>query len=129
MQTLWILKGICDGLDRAVHIFIWKNQENGRGLHLPNWNTITCPKVHGGMGIREARLNNVAFLGKQGWNLINNGNKLSTKVIMSKYIPHGSIFDHTLSNGALFTCRSILKALEYLKDGVKFRFGRGGVSF
>lgn len=31
-------------------------------VHLINWETITKPKVHGGLGIRDSKTSNDAFL-------------------------------------------------------------------
>lgn len=109
MKTMWIPKIICDGIDRIVSQFIWKSSENGCGFHLVNWNNITCPKMHGGLGIREAHSNNVALLGKLIWNLLNDREKLSSQVLLNKYVPQGHFFDQSNLYGSSYTWRFIFK--------------------
>lgn len=64
MQTMWLPQNICNEPNRTVRSFIWGNNEGGRGLHLVNLDMVTRPKLHGGLGIKEARLSNAAMLGK-----------------------------------------------------------------
>jgi len=44
--------------------FIYNTKDSGRGLHLARWETITYPQRCGGVGVREARLANIALLEK-----------------------------------------------------------------
>lgn len=105
------------------------SNDGHRGLHLVNWNTITCPRSHGGLGLREARLSNTAMLGKLVWCLANDRQKLWVKMMKPKYLKKGDIFAHSPPYEALFTWRSIYKAFVQLKDGYMFRVGSGDSSF
>lgn len=60
MQFVWLPNGICDDIDRIIHNFIRHKGETRR----MNWNTIASPKGVSGLGVRQARLTNVAMLGK-----------------------------------------------------------------
>ena len=63
MQSLWLPQGIYHEIEKVTRTFIWGNA-SGRGLHLVYWATVTSPKCHGGLGLRESRRVNVALLGK-----------------------------------------------------------------
>lgn len=114
MQTMWIPENICDELNQAVHNFIWGNNEGGRGLHLVKWDTVTCPRAYGVLGIREARLSNTALLGKLVWNLIHEHEKLWVRVLLAKYSPIGNVLCQSNTSGASFTWRSIMKVVSAL---------------
>jgi len=46
---------------------------------------VTAPKCFGGLGIREAKLTNLALLGKLVWNMLHIKDKLWVKVLSHKY--------------------------------------------
>lgn len=69
MQLMWYPQHICDHLDKMVRSFIWKGTI-GRGLHLVNWRVVTKPTRCGGLGVRIARHQNIALLGKLVWEVV-----------------------------------------------------------
>lgn len=71
--------------------FIWKGSTN-KGLHLVNWKEVTEPINRGDLGVREARLRNVTFLGKLIWEVMHDSNKLWVRVLHDKYISEQGIF-------------------------------------
>lgn len=123
MQNVWVLYSICSTLDASVRRFIWKNNNDGRGIHLVNWNTVSSPKQYGGLGVREARISNTALLGKLVWNLMHNSNKLWVEVLAHKYLGKASILSCAPKQNASSTWRSIQKTAIILKDGFAFRLG------
>ena len=50
-----------------------------------NWKTVRAPKQHGGLGIRDPRLENFAMGAKMYWNMITNSNQWWIQV-MAKYL-------------------------------------------
>jgi hypothetical protein len=74
----------------SIEFWLGLNMGGGDGLsrtwnHV-NWNMVTTPKRFGGLGIREARLTNLALLGKLVWNMLHNKDKLWVKVLSHKYM-------------------------------------------
>lgn len=59
-----MLKHIFFAIQKHVRRFIWDRKGNGKGLLLVNWDHVTSPKTHGGLGVQVVRHSNVAFLGK-----------------------------------------------------------------
>jgi hypothetical protein len=50
----------------ATSNYWWGGAANNRAIHWRQWQELTLPKCHGGMGIRDIKQFNVAMLGKQG---------------------------------------------------------------
>ena len=63
MQTTWVPQQVCDDIDRIIRSFVWHHGSN-RGMNLVQWDVVTKRRMARGLGIRQARLSNVAFLGK-----------------------------------------------------------------
>jgi len=85
MQYAKIPKTICDEVDKIQRGFVWGDSDQGRKAHLISWNVCSLPKIDGGLGFRQARNMNEAFLMKILWNLINNPDNLWCRVLRSKY--------------------------------------------
>ena len=99
-----------------------------RKWNLVKWATVTSPKKYGGLAIREARLSNIALLGKLIWSILHDKHKLWVKVLSHKYIKQGSIWNTEAGKNISLVWKSILKALEALKNGFRFRIGDGSSS-
>lgn len=50
-----------------------------------SWDKIVKSKEEGGLGIQEARANNIALLSKLNWRMYHEQDALWTKVILNKY--------------------------------------------
>ncbi|PNY04054.1 ribonuclease H, partial [Trifolium pratense] len=124
MQNLWIPQGVCDKIDASVRQFIWGNNH----CHWVKWDTVTQPRSKGGLGIHVARKSNIALLGKHIWDLIHHPDKLWVQLLADKYLRHDHILHATKSQGASCVWNYIVKAVEVLKPGFKFRIGKGDVS-
>nr|KYP56169.1 Putative ribonuclease H protein At1g65750 family [Cajanus cajan] len=61
MQTVYLPRKLCDEIDKKVRSFIWGQTRDNRGVHALAWLTLCKPKLEGGLGVREARLNNTSF--------------------------------------------------------------------
>lgn len=59
--------------------------------NLVSWREVSRPKVAGGLGLRSARQNNVALLGKLVDNFVNNEDKAWVKALAQKYLHNESI--------------------------------------
>lgn len=119
MQLCWYPQSICDFLDETTRSFIWKGNI-GRGIHMVGWTKITKPRAQGGLGVRQARPQNIALLGKRIWELQHAGDKLWVAMLRDKYVKNGNIFQANSTNGSP-TWTAIMKALEVLKDGWMFK--------
>ena len=91
---------------------------------------ISQPKAERGLGLRQARLNNAAMLGKLSWELLGeSNNKLWTSIIQSKYLSNTNLM-WTSSLAASCIWKAIFRSFSELEDGFGFRIGSGSqVSF
>lgn len=71
MQTVLLPKGLIQDLERLSRKFLWGEKER-RKLHLVAWDTITKNKDGGGLGVKDLRKHNEAFIMKLIWNMIFN---------------------------------------------------------
>jgi hypothetical protein len=127
MQINWLPQGVCDDLDRTVHRFIWKGTGD-KGMHLVGWNKITQPRKYGGLGVRSARLQNTALLGKLIWEILQCPNKLWVNLFKDKYLKGHLPFTVSVVGGSVIW-NSVVKAMRMLEDGFIFKIGDGNSSF
>ncbi|KAJ0974964.1 hypothetical protein J5N97_016929 [Dioscorea zingiberensis] len=76
---------ILDSITKLVRKFIWAKDNNGKGLHLVGWKIITNPKSEGGLGIKDLKHMKNALLSKHALELMNDGDKIWIKLMVSKY--------------------------------------------
>ncbi|KAK8327596.1 hypothetical protein V6Z11_A11G192700 [Gossypium hirsutum] len=77
--------------------------------HLASWLQVCCLKEKGGLGLRQARQNNLAMLLKVGWSLFNKKNSFWCDVFRKKYV-HDASF---------------MKIRPIIKSGCKWRIRAG----
>jgi len=117
MQIQWFPQYACDTLDKGVRNFIWHGM-NDHAMHMVRWNKIIQPRNKGGLGIRTARLQNTALLGKLVWSLLQSEDKLWVSLLEDKYLKEGKLFlDKKV--------KAITKTLSILEDGFQFKIGDG----
>ena len=66
MSCFKLPKKVCKGLRSCMARYWWSSSLDRRSLHWTDWDTLTSPKVKGGMGFRDLQLFNLALLGKHG---------------------------------------------------------------
>lgn len=108
--------------------FFWGRGDQKRSWCLVNWETLTTPTKVGGLGIRDTRLVNVALLGKLVWSLLHDQDKLWVQVLTHKYIPL-SLWQCQNRGAPSIIWRSILKAIDTLRNGFQMRLNLGNTSF
>jgi len=72
---------------------------------------VTTLKRFGGLGIYEARLTNLALLGKLVWNMLHNKDKLWVKVLSQKYMGNTSLWMSKKHNKPSIIWRGIQHAI------------------
>nr|KYP70239.1 Putative ribonuclease H protein At1g65750 family [Cajanus cajan] len=85
MQTVWLPRNICDDIDKKNRQFLWGDTSHNKKVHTVSWSVICQPKNQGGLGIRNMRDMNMAFMMKNCWSMITEKDKLWVQVLSSKY--------------------------------------------
>lgn len=95
------------------------------------WEIVIRPRKLGGLGVRVAHEQNIAWLGKLVWELLNPSNQLWTSVLKGKYFQEGNLFfaRNKKKKKRLVVWNSIMKALEFLKEGFQMKIGEGNLDF
>jgi ribonuclease HI len=127
MQINWLPQSVCDDLDKSVRRFIWKGTGD-TGMHMVNWKKITQPRKFGGLGVRCARSQNVALLGKLIWEILQSPDKLWVSLFRDRYLQGKLPFNTTVTGGSVIW-NAVAKALHILKDGFTLKIGDGESSF
>ncbi|KAI9085729.1 hypothetical protein K1719_032335 [Acacia pycnantha] len=65
--------------------FLRGGSNTRRKIHLVLWDIVCCGKDGGGLGLRQAYLQNKAFMVKLGWSFINRPDLLWVKILREKY--------------------------------------------
>nr|KYP77075.1 Putative ribonuclease H protein At1g65750 [Cajanus cajan] len=85
MQIVLLPKQLCDDIDKSYRSFIWGQDSGKRRIHALTWETLCKPKDDGGLGLRESRKVNTAFMMKNCWALCSQPEKLWVRVVRAKY--------------------------------------------
>lgn len=90
-----------------------------------SWERLSNHKAKGGLSFRDFRDFNLALLGKQGWRLISNSNRLSSKIYKARYFPNSHFFDSKLGDNPSYVWRSIWEAKSVIMAGARWILGKG----
>lgn len=80
------------------------------GWNMVPWDQRCYPKGMGGLGFRDLRLFDVAFLHRQVWRLINSRDMLCFRVLSAKYFLDDDVFHPKSMDKTSYTWQSIAKA-------------------
>ncbi|CAN1131019.1 Putative ribonuclease H protein At1g65750 [Linum perenne] len=126
MQTAALPVYICEAIDKKVRDFIWGSVDGVRKIHNINWETVCKPKRLGGLGLRNARDLNNAFLMKIVWGLISRPSELWSKVMVSKYLKrteNGWVLARKKGFSAVW--RGLLKVWPLVNNGLRWSIRNG----
>ncbi|XP_060974078.1 uncharacterized protein LOC115695073 [Cannabis sativa] len=127
MSVFLLTKEICSNLEGLMAKFWWKSQSQSgsKGVSWMSWKSLSRHENDGGMGFRDLRDYNLAFLGKQGWQLLTNEDSLVRQIYKARYYPSGSFLTATLGQNPSFIWKSILEAQGLVQAGARKSIGNG----
>ncbi|CAI9113041.1 OLC1v1013568C1 [Oldenlandia corymbosa var. corymbosa] len=85
IQSSLLPVSLCDEMEKLCRRFIWGGGDNTRKLSLVPWKKVCEKKEFGGLGFRNQRQMNWAFILKLGWQIVTNKEALLTRVMRDKY--------------------------------------------
>lgn len=85
VQTSVIPISVCDEAEKICRDFIWGSTVEKRKCHLVSWEKVCKPKEAGGLGFRNMKTLNQAYILKLAWQLINERDKLWVQIMRAKY--------------------------------------------
>ncbi|CAN1789663.1 Putative ribonuclease H protein At1g65750 [Linum perenne] len=85
MQTSLLPVDTCKEIDKRIRNFVWGSSDEGKKIHLINWDRICTPKESGGLGLRQARYLNLAYMTKLAFLCFQKPDLLWVRVLQGKY--------------------------------------------
>ncbi|CAN1142230.1 Putative ribonuclease H protein At1g65750 [Linum perenne] len=85
MQTSVLPVTTCDAIDRRIRNFVWGSTTEEKKMHLVAWDQVCKPKSLGGLGLRQARILNQAYMIKLAFIFFQKSDVLWVQVLQSKY--------------------------------------------
>ncbi|XP_057446239.1 uncharacterized protein LOC130738288 [Lotus japonicus] len=125
MQSLWLPQTMCDFMDKKIRSCLWAKSTSDRGWSLVPWHAVTQPKEEGGLGLRSARLNNIAMLGTLVDNLLHDGTKPWVRAISEKYLKTDGVLQGKYRSGDSYVWKSIVRAMDHVGGGFQPFLGDG----
>ena len=125
MRCFLLPNNLCDELTRVIKQFWWRQTENEKKISWLNWDMVCKPKDSGGLGFRELRSFNLAFLAKQGWRLQTNSTSLFSRVYKAKYFPHCSFAEAKVGWNPSYAWRSLMATQSIIQRGMRWQVGNG----
>ena len=117
---------LIDSIEKMLNSFWWGNgKTTQRGIHWMNWEKLSAPKIHGGMGFKDLSAFNLAMLGKQGWKFITEPDTLVARIFKARYFPYGSYLTATVGHNPSYVWRSIMRARFIVRGGARWTIGSG----
>ncbi|XP_028056784.1 uncharacterized protein LOC114260796 [Camellia sinensis] len=114
-------------IEKLMRDFLWEGCEEGKGVHLVRWETVSLSRAKGGLAIENIVARNIAFLGKWLWRFPLESESLWCSVIKSKYGVQSNGRDSNVVNRG--NCRSPWKSISRLyplvSNFLSFKVGNG----
>ena len=124
MQMMFLPQGVLDHIDRLVRRFLWGDTEIHKHMHLLSWETVTKPKLYGGLSIRDAFCCNQAFLINQAWRIWRNEHSLLAKFLRHRHYRNSDFLLTSPSHGSR-AWKELLCGRDLMKEGLRWVFQSG----
>ncbi|XP_021857984.2 uncharacterized protein [Spinacia oleracea] len=107
--------------------FWWATSSSRKPIYWRKKELLYHHKGEGGVGIKEIGTLNLALLARQSWRMYSNPRLLASKLFKGKYggDPISLGYRDTTPRSCSWAARSLIKASNSLKDGVRTRIGNG----
>lgn len=115
IQTIELPRGVIEKMEKRIRQFFWDEWDGNRKMHSLAWGEICRPKEQGGLGLKDLRKQNMAFLVKLGWQMFTERDKMWVKMLWAKY---GSPLASQRKRPMSRTWRSIVVCVEILRKGM-----------
>ncbi|KAL9664615.1 hypothetical protein QQ045_020020 [Rhodiola kirilowii] len=108
---------ILNKIQSLIHNFWWRQSKGSQPIHWVKASWLATSKEEGGLGFKNLKLVNIAFLAKQAWRLYKNPHLLLSQVLRGRYYPDTDIFNASIGYRPSKCWRSILGAVDLLRAG------------
>lgn len=110
----------------GLFLQFWRGGDaHQRKLHWVSWQRSCSSKSRGGLGFRDFKKFNLAYLAKQGWRLFHNQDSLWTRLWKGIYFPRSSFWQATPKRGSSWICQNMLVGQDVLCQGAQLNISDG----
>lgn len=125
MSYFKLQDSLCKELRAMISQFWWGQKKDKRKVSWIARDKLCRPKANGGMGFKDLKAFNLAFLAKQRWQLLQNQSTLFHQVFKAKYFKHSTFLEVELGNHPSFAWRSIMDIKKIVVEGAQWNIGNG----
>lgn len=126
MSCFLLPKSLCQDLEVMFNKFWWRSSgDSGKGLNWLAWKAMTGSKAQGGLGFRSLYGFNIALLGKQCWNMLNNPGSLVSRLFKARYFSNTSMFEAQKGRNSSYIWQGLKTAMDSLRSGFRWVVGNG----
>lgn len=120
MSLFQLPSTMIDSIEKIMNSFCWGHgRANLRSIHWMNWEKLSAPKIHGGMGFKDLTAFNLAMLGKQGWKFITEPDSLVACIYKARYFPSHSYLMAQIWHNPSYVCHNILNVRFIVRGGAR----------
>ena len=103
MNCFKLSDSLCNELNSLIINLWWDQREKKRKLAWLAWEKMCMPKSEGGMGFKDLKAFNLAFLAKQGWRLTQNTKSLAHRVLKARYFLNSNFLEAQIGKNPSYT--------------------------
>ncbi|XP_048613143.1 uncharacterized mitochondrial protein AtMg00310-like [Brassica napus] len=117
---------LCKRIQSALTQFWWDDRmEKKKKMAWIAWNKLIRPKEHGGLDFRDIQSFNEAFLAKLSWRIINNPDKLLSRILLGKYCTSEDFLYVSEKSEISHGWRGVLKGRDLIMENAGWEIGNG----
>ncbi|CAM8948104.1 unnamed protein product [Rhodiola kirilowii] len=107
--------------------FWWNKKDNERGVSWIRKEVLQKSKLEGGLGFRDLKCFNEAFLMKICWRIAKYPHLLMSRLLLSRYCPEGNLFSVRLGSRPSHVWRGVMKVIDVFKEATWWDSYRGTI--
>ncbi|XP_060960685.1 uncharacterized protein LOC133031245 [Cannabis sativa] len=117
--------GTATKIEKCLRNLWWGAFDNRKLVYTIAWSSLCKSKFNGGLGFRQIKDINSAFVLKWGWKLINDSFSLWSATMKAKYLKGASFFDVDCKTSDSRLWKAMLKYRTLLNKGIYRKIGDG----
>ncbi|KAL9664580.1 hypothetical protein QQ045_019985 [Rhodiola kirilowii] len=117
MHCFLIPTNVIDKIEKTIRRFWWSNKQCHTPVHWVKKSLMLKETEQGGLGFKDLKLLNKAFLGKQVWRIIHRPELLVSKLLKARYFHDCHVLDASIGSRPSYCWRSLTKSFDLVKAG------------
>ncbi|KAJ4755627.1 RNA-directed DNA polymerase (reverse transcriptase)-related family protein [Rhynchospora pubera] len=124
MSNTAIPAAIIKVIEGKLRAFFWDKGGSSR-MPLVAWKSITRPKDHGGLGLKDLTCFNLSLHMKALWSIISGSSAIWINLVRAKYLSCATIWNSHRTRKCTALWRALIGVRQELQDNVRWQIGNG----